>query len=105
MRPSARTPWHHWYWTNRWRKKAKAQLAAEPLCRMCRADGRTTAATIADHLDPHRGDETLFWFGELQSLCKPCHDSAKQREEKGTIARIDDDGWPTDPRHLANRSR
>jgi hypothetical protein len=39
------------------------QLAVEPLCRMCQAEGRTTAANIADHITPHRGDLDLFWHG------------------------------------------
>ena len=40
------------------------------------------AATLADHVVPHRGDYALFWFGELQSLCKACHDIKKQRVER-----------------------
>jgi hypothetical protein len=30
--------------------------AVEALCRMRSADGRTTAAFVADHVAPHRGD-------------------------------------------------
>jgi len=37
---------------------------------------------LVDHVIPHRGDAGLFWFGELQSLCKHCHDSKKQRAER-----------------------
>lgn len=78
--------WRHWYWTARWRKKAKAQLAAQPLCENCLKEGRVTAATIADHVEPHRGDPDLFWNGPLQSLCDEapwrCHSSVKQREER-----------------------
>lgn len=37
---------------------------------------------IADHIEPHRGDEALFWdIQNGQCLCKPCHDRDKQREE------------------------
>lgn len=37
---------------------------------------------VADHVTPHRGQEAMFWdAGNLQSLCKPCHDRIKQREE------------------------
>jgi hypothetical protein len=49
-----------------------AQLAAEPLCRMCLAAGQIQAANIADHVVPHRGDLDLFWNGALQSLCATC---------------------------------
>lgn len=37
---------------------------------------------MADHVVPHRDDYGLFWFGELQSLCKSCHDGKKQRAER-----------------------
>ena len=54
------------------------------------------AATVADHVEPHRGDHDKFWHGRLQSLCKPCHDRDKQREENGgrAIVAIGCDGWP-----------
>jgi hypothetical protein len=42
---------------------------------------RITAATVCDHVHPHRGDEVLFFSGPFQSLCETCHNSAKQREE------------------------
>jgi len=61
--------------------------------------GKVTAATVADHKTPHKGDEGLF-FDELnlQSLCKPCHDSAKQRLEKsGHLIGCDESGVPLDP--------
>jgi 5-methylcytosine-specific restriction protein A len=66
--------------------------------------GRIVGATVADHIEPHRGDHTLFYEGELQSLCTTCHDSAKQREERGGYSSAcDQDGYPLDPRHPANR--
>ncbi len=56
-------------------------LRENPLCAYCLREGVTEAATICDHIKPHRGDETLFWSGPFQSLCKTHHDSTKQREE------------------------
>lgn len=54
-----------------------------------------TAANVADHIVKHNGDADLFWDGELQSLCKTCHDSLKQSQEKGgAVAVIGVDGWP-----------
>ncbi|EZP57246.1 HNH endonuclease family protein [Sphingomonas sp. RIT328] len=51
-----------------------------------RGCGRVEADTsllVADHREPHRGDEALFWDERnLWCLCKPCHDSRKQREER-----------------------
>src|SRR5687768_18367587 len=35
------------------------------LCCLCLRDGRTTAATIANHKVRHQGDPELFWHGEL----------------------------------------
>ncbi|MBY6113306.1 HNH endonuclease [Mameliella alba] len=48
---------------------------------MCPAHSRQPA-TIADHVVPHREDHGAFWYGPLQSLCKHCHDSKKQRAER-----------------------
>lgn len=69
------------YGTARWQSLRARQLAEEPLCRLCLAAGRVSAAVVCDHVEPHRGDVDRFWRGPFQSLCKPCHDSAKQREE------------------------
>ncbi|MFT3724646.1 MAG: hypothetical protein QM773_13815 [Hyphomonadaceae bacterium] len=71
---------------------------------MCRELDRVVVATVADHVIPHRGDSKLFFEGELQSLCDSHHSSSKQREEiRGYSDAVGDDGWPTDPRHPANR--
>lgn len=84
------------------------QLAKEPLCRMCKAAGRITAATVADHIIPHRGDERLFYEGELQSLCDAapwrCHSSRKQKiEALGYEPGSDNKGRPVDTAHPWNR--
>lgn len=85
-RRTADKPWRRWYWTARWRRIAKAQLATHPLCAMCERDGRVTAATVCDHAVPHRGHPVLFWNGPFESLCDAapwrCHSSVKQREER-----------------------
>lgn len=99
-------PWRRWYWTARWRTLARAQLAAEPLCRMCAERGELTPATVCDHITPHRGDAGLFWSGPFQSLCKGCHDGAKQSEERtGRVRGCDEQGRPLDARHPWNRPR
>jgi 5-methylcytosine-specific restriction enzyme A len=47
----------------------------------CQAAGRLAAATVVDHIVPHRGDPVLFWDeGNWQSQCKPCHDAKTARE-------------------------
>ena len=58
------------------------QLASKPLCAYCMGLGIVTAASVADHIRPHRGNVSLFYDPEnLQSLCQSCHDSTKAREE------------------------
>jgi hypothetical protein len=93
-----------WYGTQRWRNRSKHQLRAFPLCKMCLDKGVVVPATVSDHVIPHHGDEVLFWFGELQSLCAHHHSSSKAEQEKRGYSReIGRDGWPTDPQHPANR--
>lgn len=70
------------YFTQRWKARRRRQLIREPLCEECRKVERQELATVADHIEPHRGDEYLFFHGELQSLCDSCH-SRKTREENG----------------------
>ncbi|MFD0669710.1 HNH endonuclease [Ramlibacter sp. MAHUQ-53] len=49
---------------------------------MCKAQGRVGAANVVDHIEPHRGDQALFWRrSNWQALCSHHHNSAKQREE------------------------
>lgn len=84
----------------RWQRERKAFLARpeNALCVMCLAEGgRVTAATVVDHKVPHRGDEVLMWDQKnWQPLCKPHHDSDKQRLEKSgrIVQAIGEDGWP-----------
>jgi hypothetical protein len=60
--------------------------------------GIVTIATVADHVEPHRGNMDLFWHGPLQSLCATHHSGAKQSAEatgrKMTIT--GHDGWPVE---------
>ncbi len=67
-----------------WRKVLRPrQLQREPLCRMCKEQGKLVPAEIVDHIKPHRGDPALFFDeNNLASLCKQHHDSGKQSFEK-----------------------
>ena len=89
--------WQHLYNSTRWRKLRLIHLGADPLCRMCAAEGRIKAATVCDHIQPHKGDVALFWDSRnLQGLCAAHHSSVKQSEErtgKRILAR-GPDGWP-----------
>jgi 5-methylcytosine-specific restriction protein A len=70
-----------------WQRERAAYLAdpKNALCVMCLKRGKVTAATVVDHIIPHKGDYGLFWDKDnnWQALCKRCHDSDKQREERG----------------------
>lgn len=66
-----------WYGLARWKRLAAQCLARDPVCKIC----HRAPSTIADHVEPHRGNEHKFWYGALQGLCKPCHDRVKQRRE------------------------
>lgn len=88
------------YKTAQWRKRRIAQLSREPLCRYCAQLGKVEQATVADHVQPHNDDPHSFFYGELQSLCKQCHDGAKQELERtGNLRGCDADGFPLDPNH------
>jgi 5-methylcytosine-specific restriction enzyme A len=66
----------------RWQQARERYLELHPLCVMCERNGFVRAATVVDHKIPHRGDQVLFWEEtNWQSLCKPCHDIVKAREE------------------------
>lgn len=96
--------YRRWYWTARWRRLAKAQLEAEPLCARCLREGRAAPATVCHHVEPHRGDEAKFWNGPFASSCKPCHDGAEQRDEsRGYVVGVTVSGRPVDPHHPWNR--
>jgi 5-methylcytosine-specific restriction enzyme A len=102
----ARPAYVRWYGKQRWRNLARYQLQEHPLCAKCLSIGRVTPASVADHVERHNGNEYAFWTGALQSLCVPCHNRTKQREEvRGYSSDIDADGWPTDPMHPSNAKK
>lgn len=83
-RRDADLAWRGWYKTARWQRLRWSVLVRDLFsCRMCGVLEADTAQLVADHRLPHRGDQALFWsIGNLWTLCKPCHDGAKQRAER-----------------------
>ncbi|MGE4337992.1 MAG: HNH endonuclease [Pigmentiphaga sp.] len=79
--------WRSWYKTSRWQRLRWSILVRDLFtCHMCKGIEADTSRLVADHVRPHRGDEVLFWdTGNLQCLCKPCHDKLKQSEEQGSL--------------------
>ena len=93
------------YNNKRWRKRRALQLAKTPICEHCSKRGSIVVATVADHIEPHRGDPLKFWTGKLQSLCHDCHVSYKAKLELGSLRLgCGADGTPLSPRHHWNNS-
>jgi 5-methylcytosine-specific restriction enzyme A len=70
-------------YTNEWLARARAYRKQHPLCVMCYKRGKLTPAQCVDHIIPHQGNSQLFWDeGNWQSLCNPCHNGPKRREEE-----------------------
>ena len=87
-----------------WQKARAGYLRSHPLCVYCLRDAAYAAvrdmvastailrcaelgltipiASVVDHIEPHRGDQELFWNkANWQSLCGTHHSADKQREE------------------------
>lgn len=72
----------------------RARLAREPLCRMCKANGTITAATVPDHIKPlaQGGTDT---DDNIRCLCDDCHrDVTAKQFDKKAKPKIGKDGWP-----------
>lgn len=70
----------HVYDSRRWRAMRDYKLATDPLCEICKAEGRVTLAVDVHHVLPigeaATRDEALrraYDTSNLQSLCKECH--------------------------------
>ncbi|MDH4992066.1 HNH endonuclease [Aquamicrobium lusatiense] len=63
-------------------------------------------AAVVNHKTPHKGDEALFFALEnTEAVCKSCHDTLIQREEKrGFTIGSDINGRPIDVNHPWNRT-
>ncbi len=76
--------WRAWYKTSRW-QRLRWQVLVRDLftCQACHLIIARKGEAVADHKRPHRGNEAMFWdVANLQCLCKGCHDSLMQREER-----------------------
>lgn len=68
-----------YYNSAEWQKLRAQVRAEEPLCRMCKAEGRVSATEIIDHED---GDWTHDARSNLRGLCRPCNDSHTGRQHR-----------------------
>jgi len=79
-RPSAHIRGYNY----KWQKYRLAFLKANPLCADCEDEGQVSAATVVDHIKPHRGDMVLFWDPKNhRGLCKTHHDKKTAEEIRG----------------------
>ena len=70
-------------YSHRWQMARKQFLVTHPLCAECERIGKLTPATVVDHIQPHRGDQALFWDERnWQPLCKKCHDRKTRLEDQ-----------------------
>ena len=71
-------------YTSQWSKARKGYLAKHPLCVRCESSGIIQSANVVDHVQPHKGDVSLFWnVDNWQSLCYKCHNIKTAREDGG----------------------
>lgn len=103
----AEKPWRAWYNTPEWKAVRRAQLERQPLCERCLRQSKRVKASVVNHVGRHGGNWQRFINGPFESTCKPCHDSAIQREEKRGLScvGVDVTGRPTDPNHPWNSRR
>jgi 5-methylcytosine-specific restriction protein A len=67
-----------------WQQARAGFLRKHPLCASHEKKGEVVAATVVDHIDPHKGDKAKFWERtNWQPLCKPCHDRKTVIEDGG----------------------
>jgi len=80
-------PWKRWYKTARWQRLRQSIFLRDLFaCQKCGRIEGDTSKLVCDHIKPHRGDERKFWDeGNLQTLCKTCHDTVKQAEEQASL--------------------
>jgi len=91
------------YNNKRWRRLRQRQLRHQPLCERCLAINLVRLATVVHHVEDHGGDRMKFWYGRLESLCRPCHE--KEHHRVNTAPWIGVDGWPLPPEQQAQRER
>lgn len=76
--------WRSMFKTKAWRQLRWRVLVRDLFtCQMCGRVEADTSQLVGDHKIPHRGDPVLFFDeANVWCLCKTCHDSTKQRQER-----------------------
>ena len=108
MRSQQAKKYHVLYHTKHWQTLRRQALirdeyrCQQPKCNVYLQAGRQGPhSAVVHHIKPHKGNLKLFFdLGNLQSVCKSCHDGSLQSiETLGYDIAIGENGWPLDPRH------
>ena len=71
------------YWSVRWRKLSASVRKAEPLCRLCVAEGRTEIAVCVDHIEPRdQRPDLAFERSNLRPLCQRHHGTVRADQRR-----------------------
>ncbi len=68
----------------RWHQYTRVYLAEHPLCALCakKEPPVIIAASLVDHIIPHRGNHELFWDpSNHQPACTECHNIKTATED------------------------
>src|SRR5207248_473798 len=77
------------------RRRAKQQLAHNPTCAWCEAEGRIVEACVAHHVRPFGDSWEVFMSIPLVSLCAHHHNMTAQQHERGRAPQtLDAAGYP-----------
>ena len=68
----------------RWVKFRKQYIKENPLCVECLKAGRTTIASVCDHIIPISGGGDCWDLGNIQALCGSCHNKKTAKERNRT---------------------
>ncbi len=63
-----------------WRKTRANHIRQNPVCVDCKAEGKTTAANVVDHIIPIKKGGALVAPDNLQSLCNTHHNQKTARD-------------------------
>jgi 5-methylcytosine-specific restriction enzyme A len=92
-------------WT--WFKTRALKKRLQPLCEKCLEQNRLTVATIVHHkVSVEEAPHLMYALDNLQSLCRPCHETVHGRGEAPhdySDAFDPRTGLYTDPNHPSNR--
>jgi len=71
------------YWSRAWRRARSSFLWSNPLCVSCEERGAVVSASVVDHIVPRSSGGADFDRGNLQALCRDCHQQKRARERHG----------------------